>query len=160
MNNKSDPAISFPLEGEGGRRPDGGGIHRTGKNLYFTSGALVYARRLRRGMTDAERKLWYFLRGKNLGGYRFRRQQPIGKYIADFVCMEARLIIELDGSQHATRQSHDTKRDAWLEAKGFRILRIWNNEIFDNMEGVLETIFQTLSSAAPTPTLPLQGEGV
>lgn len=103
------------------------------------------ARRLRREPTDAERHLWYDLRRKTLGGWRFRRQAPIGRYIADFVCFEARLIVELDGGQHAeARQAYDADRTVWLEAEGFRVLRFWNNDVLTNTAGVVEEIVRAL----------------
>src|SRR5687767_13900919 len=98
------------------------------------------ARRLRANMTDAERKLWSLLRRKQLQGYRFRRQVPLGRYAADFACMSAHLVVELDGGQHAERSEQDERRTAWMESVGYRVLRFWNGEVFTNAEGVLETI--------------------
>jgi len=98
--------------------------------------------------TDAERKLWALLRIRLLAGNKFRRQVPVGPYIADFLCYEARLIVEADGGQHGTTP-YDEKRDAWLKAQGFRILRLWNNEILSNEEGVAQAILAAL--AAPSP---------
>jgi len=100
------------------------------------------ARELRRNMTDAERALWRELRGGALGG-RFRRQVPVGQYIVDFVCLEKHLIVEIDGGQHAERQS-DQERDRWLESQGFRVLRFWNNEVLGNVRGVLEVLVEAL----------------
>jgi len=81
------------------------------------------------------------LKGKNLAGIKFRRQEPIGNYIVDFVAFEKRLVIEVDGSQHAEEEKDkDIQRDAWLNRQGFRVLRFWNNEVLQNIEGVLETI--------------------
>src|SRR6185503_17344639 len=118
------------------------------------------ARRLRCEPTDAERHLWYQLRRKNLGDWRFRRQAPIGRYIVDFVCFEARLIVELDGGQHAeARQLYDAARTAWLEAEGFRVLRFWNNDVLTNTVGVLEEIVRTLPSHPPPQPSPTRGEG-
>jgi very-short-patch-repair endonuclease len=94
---------------------------------------------MRSEMSEAERVLWLQLRAHRLDGLRFRRQTPIGQYIVDFVCHEQRLVIELDGGQHAESQ-HDAKRDRWLESKGYRVLRFWNSDVFQNREGVLETI--------------------
>ena len=98
------------------------------------------SRNLRKGQTDAENLLWRHLRRKQLEGLRFRRQQPIGKYIVDFVCLEKRLILEIDGSQHAIDQDNDKQRDNWLLTEGYRILRFWNNDVLTNIEGVMETI--------------------
>jgi adenine-specific DNA-methyltransferase len=97
------------------------------------------ARRLRRDMTDAERKLWASLRGRALSGAKFRRQQAIGPYIVDFHCSEQRLVIELDGGQHAEEWAAcDRKRSAWLEARGYRVIRFWNSDVMRNLEGVLQ----------------------
>jgi very-short-patch-repair endonuclease len=98
------------------------------------------ARRLRSAMTDAERRLWYHLRRRRFQGAKFRRQMPLGKYIVDFVCLEHRLVLELDGGQHATQTGADQVRDAWLQARGFRVLRFWNNEVMENLPGVLVRI--------------------
>ncbi len=120
--------------------------------------ATANARALRRSLTDAERKLWSFLRLRQLEGYRFRRQHPIGKYIADFACIEARLVVELDGGQH-NGSVHDVERDAEIKQKGFAVLRVWNNDVMANPQGVCEVIAQALSRA-PTPALPReQGRG-
>lgn len=114
------------------------------------------ARNLRRTSTDAERALWSRLRAHRFEGHKFRRQQPIGRYIVDFACLEARVVIELDGGQHAL-STHDAERDAWLQAQGFRVLRFWNNDVTSNLEGVLVIIAEALSPAAP-PSLD-EGEG-
>src|SRR5262245_58157933 len=111
-----------------------------------------FARRLRRNSTDAERRLWQRLRRRGLGGYRFRRQRPVGPYFADFVCLERALIIELDGGQHAESVEHDAERTRFLAERGFTVLRFWDNEVLLNTEGVLEAIL--LALATPSPTLP------
>ena len=98
------------------------------------------ARNLRKDSTEAEKILWQKLRNKQLEGFKFRRQQIIGRYIVDFVNFERKLVIELDGSQHAVEKEKDWKRDHWLQTQGFEVLRYWNNEIFENLEGVLEVI--------------------
>ncbi len=109
-----------------------------------------FARRLRREMTDAERRLWYYLRGRRLGGCRFRRQRPMGPYFADFVCLERRLIVELDGGQHAEQTvEHDRERTRFLTEKGFAVLRFWDNEVFKNPAGVLETVRLALEERRP-----------
>lgn len=97
---------------------------------------------LRRTMSDAERRLWAALRARQLDGLRFRRQHPIGSYIADFACLEKRLVVEVDGSQHAepTQAAHDTRRTRWLESEGYRVVRVWTNEVLENLDGVTEQI--------------------
>jgi len=101
------------------------------------------ARVLRKNMTDAECKLWWHLRDKSFG-YKFRRQSLIGEFIVDFACHEKRLVIELDGDQHAD-SFQDKVRDAWLAEQGYKVLRFWNNEVFENLEGVLDTIYYALN---------------
>ena len=144
-SNKESPS---PFQGEG--RGEGPSAHP--RNL-----ALVKpARRLRRQLTDTERKLWYHLRNRQFEGIKFRRQYPIGRYIVDFVSVEQSLIIELDGGQHADNQK-DLIRDDWLRTQGYNILRFWNHEVLQNIEGVLETIQSYLSN--PHPALSLKGRG-
>ena len=94
------------------------------------------ARDLRSRMSDAERKLWYALRDRRFAGFKFRRQVPIGRFIVDFVCFEARLVIEVHGGQHADNLQ-DRYRDRWFAAHKFRVLRFWNNEVLANLEGVI-----------------------
>ncbi len=89
------------------------------------------------------------LRGRELAGYKFRRQVPLGPYIADFVCLSARLIIELDGSQHGEHVTYDSARTKWLEAQNFRLLRFWNSEVFEEREAVLVTILSALTAPSP-----------
>ena len=120
------------------------------------------ARKLRRTSSDVERKLWHRIRDKQLEGYRFRRQRTIDKYIVDFMCLDAKLIVELDDGQHAEGAAYDEKQTAFLESLGFRVLRFWNIEVIENIEGVLERIRgELLRRQAPTPpsALPLAGEG-
>jgi very-short-patch-repair endonuclease len=129
----------------------------------YTGETLAKAQRLRRQMTDAERKLWSALRNRQMQGAKFRRQQPIGPFVADFVCQERRLIIEADGSQHAN-SSTDDRRTAFLESKGYRVLRFWNNDILSNLDGVAQVIATALSTPHParasreSPS-PSRGEG-
>ena len=106
------------------------------------------AKTLRANPTDAERKLWALLRDKRLAGWRFRRQQPIGPYIVDFFCAGARLVIELDGDQHGTdaAQAHDMRRTAFLEARGYRVLRFPNHQVMRDCSTVLDVIIHTLES--------------
>ncbi|KAB2932515.1 MAG: endonuclease domain-containing protein [Candidatus Contendobacter sp.] len=117
------------------------------------------ARTLRSNMTDAERHLWKHLRQRQLAGYRFRRQMPIGSYVVDFVCLERRLIVEIDGGQHQEQQAYDGRRDKWLIEQEFRVLRFWNNEVFSQTEGVLMRILEGLREVPPTPALPRKGGG-
>jgi very-short-patch-repair endonuclease len=98
------------------------------------------ARRLRSNPTEAELRLWSRLRRRQLDGLRFRRQVPLGRFIVDFSCYDERLVIELDGGQHLENHEEDAARTQWLESRGFRVLRFWNDEVFKNMDGVLETI--------------------
>src|SRR5262245_4132730 len=105
------------------------------------------ARELRKNMTDAERALWRLLRQRQLNGLRFRRQVPIDHYIVDFACLEARLVIEVDGGQHFESQS-DKRRDAHLRSQGFRVLRLWNNDVLSNPDGVHRVITETLALTA------------
>ncbi len=116
-----------------------------------------FARQLRHNMTEAERHLWHRIRLKQLDGARFRRQAPMGSYVVDFVCHDAKLIVEIDGGQHADRIGQDADGTAWLEAEGYRVLRFWNNEVFENLEGVLQVIHAALGAAAPHPGPPPQG---
>lgn len=112
-------------------------------------------------MTDAERKLWSGLRGEQLG-FKFRRQHPLGHYIADFACLEPKLIVELDGSQHADTQAYDLARDAFLKSHGFAVLRFPSNAPFQNHDGVLSAILHQLNhlaGVAPIPAFPQRGKG-
>jgi len=101
------------------------------------------ARELRRNSTDAERRLWSALRDRRLEGYRFRRQYPIGHFIVDFACTREKIIVEADGAQHSESES-DERRTAWLESQGWRVVRLWNNDILKNTEGVIITLLQEL----------------
>ena len=103
-----------------------------------------FARKLRTGQTVAERRLWSRLRRRQLAGFKFRRQHPIGMYVCDFVCLEARVVVELDGSQHLDRAPHDQHRDAALRTSGFRTLRFWNNDVLLRADSVVETICEAL----------------
>jgi very-short-patch-repair endonuclease len=107
---------------------------------------------------DVERKLWFQLRDRRLDGFKFRRQVAIGSYIADFCCESAHLIVELDGGQHAERSAEDAKRTATLEAQGYLVLRFWNNDVLENMDGVLQTILETLRTVPPHPNPLPEGE--
>ena len=119
------------------------------------------ARSLRTGSTDAERRLWRHLRNRLLGGYRFRRQTPLGKFIVDFVCMDTRLVVELYGGQHSECIQQDDKRTEYLARGGFRVLRFWNDDVLLGTDLVLSQILLALRRAAPHPNpLPQAGEGV
>ena len=111
------------------------------------------ARRLRRDATDAERAIWRGLKTKQLSGWKFRRQHPIGPYFADFACPAAKLIVELGGGQHAVRVAQDARRTAHLERGGWRVIRFWNTDVLTNLEGVLETILNALPDQ-PLPPAP------
>jgi len=104
-----------------------------------------FARELRRNTTDAERRLWTRLRYRQLG-HKFRRQQPIGTYIVDFVCLEKRVVVELDGGQHAEQVESDKARTNWLNNEGFTVLRFWNNEILESLDAVVEVIWNNLKA--------------
>ena len=103
------------------------------------------ARALRKNPTEAERALWRHLRSRQLDEHKFRRQQPLGLYIADFVCLEKRLIIEIDGGQHVGQVASDAERTAWLEVQGFRVLRFWNHDVLKDAEAVVDVIRRALS---------------
>ncbi len=104
------------------------------------------SRELRRQQTDAETFLWQHLRRRQLNGHRFRRQHPIGPYIADFACLNPKLVIELDGSQHLEDPTHDQRRDRFLHHQGYQTLRFTNNKVFQDLDTVLETILDALES--------------
>jgi very-short-patch-repair endonuclease len=120
----------------------------------------VRTRQLRSNQTDAERILWYQLRARRLNGLRFRRQFPIGNFIADFCCKEYQLVIELDGGQHAEPRiiKNDDRRTQLIENRGYKVLRFWNNEVLTNMDGVLESILDTVAQRRPL-SHPLLGQG-
>jgi very-short-patch-repair endonuclease len=115
--------------------------------------AVQRAREFRRNPTDTERKLWHHIRDKQIENFRFRRQRPIGKYIVDFICLEANLVIELDGGQHAEQQQYDAERTKYLIAQGLHVLRYWNNDVMQNIEGVLEDIRAALMQRTPSQPL-------
>ena len=125
-----------------------------------TAGARQRARSLRQNMTEVERRIWQMLRSHQMAGYRFRRQVPIGRYIADFVCHETRLIVKIDGGQHDRASPQEAERSGFLQSEGYRILRFWNNEVLANLDGVYETLATELRRITPTQTLPHQGGGL
>jgi very-short-patch-repair endonuclease len=118
----------------------------------------VRAHQLRRNTTDAEKKLWRHLRRLDLDGSHFRRRVPIGPYIADFACMATRLLIEIDGSQHAEdrKNAHDEARTRWLDKEGYRVLRFWNNDITKNIDGVMEAVYAALHGSLSAEPVPLK----
>jgi very-short-patch-repair endonuclease len=161
--------LPSPLAGEGGRerseRPGEGGFSPSPASLTRRvrsapspargegtdsrrsvpkGGPVKRARELRIRMTDAERKLWFALRDRRFAKFKFRRQVPIGPFIADFVCFEARLVIEIDGGQHAESLS-DKRRDRWFVTSRFRVFRFWNNDVLSNLEGVATVIAEALA---------------
>jgi very-short-patch-repair endonuclease len=101
-------------------------------------------RRLRKHLTEAERRLWQKLKRRQLASMKFRRQQPIGAFVVDFVCFERRLIVEVDGGQHAEQVPYDEHRTRWLEAQGYRVLRFWNNEVLAHTEAVAQVILDAV----------------
>ncbi len=168
----SPSPLPNPLpEGEGTRPPPPRGeslrggrlgerVRGAGGRYLYTPEHLQFARDLRRNMTDAERRLWGALRAQRFEGWKFRRQEPLGDYIADFICHDARLVIEIDGGQHAESQ-RDVRRDAWFAEQGYCVLRFWNNEVLGQQEAVLERIYDTLATLSPTlsPSPSPQGGG-
>ncbi|MCZ7495686.1 endonuclease domain-containing protein [Agrobacterium rhizogenes] len=117
------------------------------------SGKTPQARKLRRDETYAEYRLWYELKNRGLNGFKFSRQVPLGPYIADFVCREKMLIVELDGSQHAS-STHDRQRTLWLNKQGYAVLRFWNHEVFEERSSVLNTILALLNAETFLPDHP------
>jgi len=120
------------------------------------------ARKLRKTLTDAERKLWQILRSRRLGGFRFRRQVPLGNYILDFACFDPCVVIEVDGGQHndIAMLEYDKQRTKWLESRGYFVLRFWNNQVLQEIEGVAQIVLsKCLSLKSPHPNLPPEGEG-
>ena len=147
-----------PPAGEGGPRQGRG----TGEGALSL---VKLARQLRAGMTDAERKLWLALKDRRFASFKFRRQVPVGRYIADFVCFEARLVIEVDGGQHAD-SVRDVERDRWFAQNDFRVVRFWNHDVLQNIEGVLTALLehvertpQPSSRLREPPPSPARGEG-
>ena len=146
--------------------PAGEGVlrqrRRTGEGARSLVGA---ARELRARMTDAERKLWFALKDRRFATFKFRRQVPVGPYIADFLCFEKRLIVEVDGGQRAD-SVRDAERDNWLAQNEFQVLRFWNGDVLQNLEGVLTSLSEQLdrtphpsSRLRETPPSPARGEG-
>ena len=112
---------------------------------------------LRRNMTDAERRMWHHLRNRQLGGHKFKRQWSLGPYIVDFCCIERRVVVEVDGGQHAPQR--DGRRTTDLNAMGYRVVRFWNNDVLENTEGVLMSLLAELGPHPHPDPLPQAGEG-
>jgi len=140
-----------PLEGEGARRADeGSGASKRARTQWRTARTPQlpqFAKTMSRDPTEAEARLWSLLRDRRFVNYKFRRQLPLGHYIVDFICLDARLIIEADGSQHA-ESAYDSVRDAYLQAQGFRILRLWNHDILADPDAVLDAVWAALHEVA------------
>ena len=142
----SDAGSRGPSPGRSLRSRPSSPARGEGKNALGDAKLHQHARALRRRMTNAERKLWFALRNRRFAGFKFRRQVPIGRFIVDFVCFEARLVIEVDGGQHA-ENARDKHRDRWLAANQFRVLRFWNNEVLLNPEGVMTVLAEALQTS-------------
>ncbi len=131
--------LPSPLVGEGARRAGEGGIPSRPARLTG------FSRSMRKNPTEPEKLLWRLLRDRRFASHKFRRQVSLGPYIVDFVCYEAKLVIELDGSQHADCEK-DVCRDGWLEANGFSVLRIWNNDLINRQKPSLDAIWHAVSN--------------
>ena len=157
-------APASPCKGEVGR--EGSGRGSAASRFSRRPAMVAKARRLRGVLSDAEQKLWRALRRDQIGGLSVRRHHAVGTYVLDFYCPAIRLAIEVDGGQHdfSAVRKRDQERTKWLEAKGIRLIRFWNNDVLGNLDGVLSEIArisETLCArrATPTPTLPLSGGG-
>ena len=117
----------------------------------------AFARQLRASQTEAENRLWSYLRDRRFQGAKFRRQVPIGPYVVDFLCVSAALVVEVDGGQHSEQVAHDESRTRFLEARGYRVVRFWNNDVMGNIGGVMEVIAMALT---PDPSPGGRGEHV
>ena len=122
-----------------------------GEGLLLSRKLIKYARELRLNQTDAEASIWSHLRNRQLHNAKFRRQIAIDPYIVDFICTDHMLIIELDGGQHTEQNSYDETRTSFLESRGYRVLRFWNNDVLANTEGVLDMIMAELKKS-PSPS--------
>ena len=119
-----------------------------------TKGGAKKRQFLRHSPTKAENILWKHLRNRQLHGYKFRRQESIGPYVADLLCFEARLVVEVDGGQHGAKVEYDTARTRFMEEQGVRVIRFWNHEVLSNLDGVLTMILQILKQKTPSPGSP------
>jgi very-short-patch-repair endonuclease len=137
----------------------GGGPVQMPAKGQFKARDTKRAKELRNQATPAERQLWSILSGRKLDGHKFSRQMPIGPYFADFLCRDAKLVVELDGYSHDTQQDHDARRDALMQAEGYRVLRFANVDVNANLEGVVQSIAMALAETGPPPTPPASGRG-
>jgi very-short-patch-repair endonuclease len=110
--------------------------------------ARTYAKVLRKNLTKAEAVIWSKIKGKNLNGHHFRRQHPIGPFIADFACVEGKVVLEIDGGTHMTSEgiAKDARRTAFLEGEGWHVVRVWNNQVYDNRDGVLRALDEIVTA--------------
>jgi len=158
-------AVFYPSPLWGGVAPKAPGWGKTQRRVMphttIAKRTREHAQRMRRAPTDAEHRMWHILRTLKPLGMHFRRQAPIGAYVADFAWYEGKLVIEIDGSQHAERQqAYDLQRTAWLESQGYRVLRFWNNDVLKTPRSVGEAILAThAETKTPPPTPPHKGEG-
>ncbi|MGE4154568.1 MAG: endonuclease domain-containing protein [Hydrogenophaga sp.] len=125
-------------------------LSRAWERVGVRADAKEKARELRGRMTEAENLLWLQLKGRRFQGFKFRRQRPLGPYVLDFICLEAGLVIEIDGGQHDAQQVYDQARTALIEAQGLSVIRFWNHEVMNETPAVLEKIWQTLQALTPT----------
>lgn len=135
--NSSEADVTYPLS-------------RVRERVGVRADAKVKARELRGHMTDEEVLLWQQLRGRRFQGFKFRRQRALGPYVLDFVCLEAGLVIEIDGGQHVEQEAYDLARTALIESQGLTVIRFWNHEVMNETPAVLEKIWQTLQTLTPT----------
>jgi len=155
-----DKSPTSPCKGEVDREAGG-----RGSRFSRTKEMTARARYLRGNLTDAEQRLWRALRRDQLNGLSFRRQHPLGPYTVDFYCPHLRLVVEVDGGQHAEqRKQADERRTQWLAEKGVTVVRYWNNEVLSNLQGVLSDLLEHAerllqAEKTPTPALPLSGGG-
>ena len=124
--------------------PRGGGGDKTTEGFKMNKLLKQRSRDLRKNLTDAEQKLWQKLRNKQINDHKFRRQFVLGNYIVDFICLDKRLIVEVDGGQHMENVDYDLQRDEWLKSQNFKILRFWNNQVLNEIDSVLEVIENNL----------------
>jgi very-short-patch-repair endonuclease len=148
---------ALPLDGGGLGGGDASADTSQDMKKQPPDGAAARVRNLRQNMTEAETRVWRVLRAHRIDGRKFRRQVPIGRYIADFVCHEARLVVEIDGGQHDLSSPRESERSGFLQSQGYRILRFWNNEVLANPEGVYEMIVNELAASPPPRPSPVKG---
>ena len=139
----TDPSRDNPTPGPSRKRE--------GRKILFKARPTARAQRLRANATDAEKLLWRHLSRRQLGGFKFSRQMPVGPFICDFMCREAKLVVEVDGGQHDARAAADAVRTGLIEAEGYRVIRFWNHDVLANVDGVLQAILQALR------TIPIGG---